>query len=145
MKEKKLIPITEYVLELDTIDIPDHKKFASAINYANFLNTPLTLGMFVPVDNNGNVLEEPNFNLTSLSNDVKIGKWREAEKKVLFNVDKVDKISVKIIEIKLRYMKLFYNLKEKYFYYLNGAKIETLLQHSSEITLTENAIKHYGI
>ena len=30
-----------------------------SINYANFLKQPLNLGMFVPCDKIGNVLEEP--------------------------------------------------------------------------------------
>ena len=33
--------------------------YNKCINYANFLKQPLTLGMFIPCDLDGNVLEEP--------------------------------------------------------------------------------------
>src|SRR6478609_1170742 len=56
---KKLIGMTEFVLQryedvLETNDV----MLSRIINYANFLKQPLTLGMFVPCDLDGNVLED---------------------------------------------------------------------------------------
>ena len=48
--------MTEFVLTDKSIG----SEFANRVyNYANFLNQPLTLGMFVPCDEEGNVLEMP--------------------------------------------------------------------------------------
>ena len=63
---RKLQSMVDYVLEqpktitstfVDLIKVKNsHIKI---INYANFLSMPLTLSMFVPVDEDGNVLEQP--------------------------------------------------------------------------------------
>ena len=50
-----LIPMTDFVLQQDITDI---KQRDSIVKYAHFLKQPLTLGMFVPCDLYGNVLEE---------------------------------------------------------------------------------------
>lgn len=59
--------------------------------YAKFLKKPLTLSMFVPVDEKGNVLEEPNFNpiavkIHKLEDKVKACEdaYNKAKSKVLF-------------------------------------------------------------
>ena len=61
-------------------------------NYANFLKQPLTLGMFVPSDDDGNVLEKPShyelYVLGIAPNEIQIdvcGKYEIALSKVLFN------------------------------------------------------------
>lgn len=65
MENNKLISMTEFVKkEYDKIpEIPTQKeavKFAITVNnYAKFLSQPLTLSVFVPCDDEGNVLEEP--------------------------------------------------------------------------------------
>ena len=52
----KLISMTFFVLQRDITDI---KQRDSIVKYANFLKLPLKLEMFVPCDEDGNVLEEP--------------------------------------------------------------------------------------
>ena len=58
----KLISMTDFVLEQgkkpNNSDFRE-RFFVKVLNYANFLKQPLTLGMFVPCDDDGNVLEEP--------------------------------------------------------------------------------------
>ena len=55
----KLIPMTDFVLELW-----DDKLMSEigllAVNYAQFLKTPLKLEMFIPCDEKMNILKEPN-------------------------------------------------------------------------------------
>ena len=51
-----LIPMTDFVLQQDITDI---KQRDSIVKYANFLRQPLNLGMFVPCDEDGNILKEP--------------------------------------------------------------------------------------
>lgn len=58
----KLISMTEFVLEQcndENIAIASESTMRVIKKYANLLRQPLTLGMFVPCDENGNVLEEP--------------------------------------------------------------------------------------
>ena len=61
----KLISMTDFVLKTHD-EISDSIDSESMMfNYANFLKRPLTLGMFVPCDEDGNVLQEKSiFNTT---------------------------------------------------------------------------------
>lgn len=55
----KLISMTDFVLEQYELSRnPTHFE-ENAFNYAQFLKQPLELWMFVPCDEDGNVLEEP--------------------------------------------------------------------------------------
>jgi hypothetical protein len=58
------------------------------INYANFLKQPLELWMFVPCDDNGNVLEHPNYikgkRTAQFYND-KMDEYQQAKERVLFD------------------------------------------------------------
>jgi len=65
----KLISMTDFVIEqkiTETFDTPQIMWYDSEVNkldkirtYANFLKQPLELWMFVPCDEDGNVLEKP--------------------------------------------------------------------------------------
>ncbi|ASK29355.1 hypothetical protein CEY12_04245 [Chryseobacterium sp. T16E-39] len=56
----KLIPMTTFVLEYYSHEgYADLQTLNLMNNYANLLKHPLTLGMFIPVDTDGNVLKEP--------------------------------------------------------------------------------------
>ena len=66
---KKLISMTDYVLERSLKDISEYtiteafkdgaKVMNEIFNYAKFLKQPLKLEMFIACDDEGNVLEEP--------------------------------------------------------------------------------------
>lgn len=63
----KLISMTEFVLQhkgntefhMNNTIIETGKMMQKVFKYADFLRQPLTLGMFVPVGEEGNVLEKP--------------------------------------------------------------------------------------
>lgn len=56
---KKLISMVDFVLEHPAST--DYEwQLKNHLNYANFLKQPLKLEMFVPCDDDGNVLDEPN-------------------------------------------------------------------------------------
>lgn len=58
MKTTKLIPMSDFVLSLTSEY--DYKGIArKSVQYAQFLKQPIELWMFVPCDEDGNVLEEP--------------------------------------------------------------------------------------
>ncbi|ROI02918.1 hypothetical protein EGI16_12155 [Chryseobacterium sp. G0240] len=74
----------------DKNDIP--KSYDLICNYAEFLRQPLTLGMFVPVDEDGggDVIEKPNSLMYELAvsgnktHQLDIKQWNTATEKVLF-------------------------------------------------------------
>lgn len=152
----KLILMTDFVLEqtelnkLDKISVFD---FALRVkNYAQFLKKPLTLGMFVPCDDKGNVLEEPKTCCSgrecgcmgmpyNYSSNEELDDYLEAEKSVLFEGWKIihqDKIR---ITIECDCFQLDWAIAYNSFYHY--AKIENLSHLNFE--LTETAIKQIGI
>jgi hypothetical protein len=58
MEKNKLVPMVEFILSHPAST--DYEwQLKNHLNYANFLSQPLELWMFVPVGDNGEVLEEP--------------------------------------------------------------------------------------
>lgn len=95
-----LKPLSDYILELnkkrknDLISVFDFAHLV--VKYTEFLKQPLTLGMFVPVDKHGIVLEPLQFCCTgsdcgcmgmpvNVSSQEEIDEYYQAEDKVLFN------------------------------------------------------------
>jgi hypothetical protein len=61
---KHLIPLSDFVLQqyenhVLSFKHNPHKQFRKVVNYTKFLKQPLTLGMFIPCDEKGNVMEKP--------------------------------------------------------------------------------------
>lgn len=90
----KLVSMTDFVLEQVKKMEPKELAYLKIFNYAKFLNQPLTLGMFVTCDSDGNVLEEPkNYDLwckygdftqygKSLTKECK--EYKEAKERIFF-------------------------------------------------------------
>ena len=89
-----LIPMTDFVLEQlneqNSRTKPMREVFNSLEKYAKFLKQPLKLEMFVPCDEDGNILKEPkkeNYTQEELENSV-MGcdylDYNKAKEKVLF-------------------------------------------------------------
>ena len=86
-----LIPMTDFVNNVGNMEnYPSHENALSWIyNYATFLKQPLKLEMFVPCDDEGNILEEPEDyeqrlpNMMTEYND-EIYRYEQAKEKVLF-------------------------------------------------------------
>jgi len=146
----KLISMTDKVLELNnTRPTPSQELhevdyfylecevLEKICDYANFLNQSLTLGMFIACDEDGNVLEEPEFN--EPNNENEIGdydelryQYQQAKDKVLFEgfeicnrTSNIDCVVCKDDHISLKLLK--------------GKTVEYLINR--DITLTPNAIK----
>lgn len=76
----KLIPMTDFVIEYYSNEgYADLQTLSLMKNYANFLRKPLTLEMFVPVDQKGNVLKEPKNYLEWKSLEHNHGKRKKTE------------------------------------------------------------------
>lgn len=143
----KLLSMTEFVLQEN---FKTHSRFfpETAIKYAEFLKQPLTLGMFVPVDETGNILCKPthydewiseyNKGIVHGYEQVIMGEYLEAKEKVLlegfefvesWNGNYHFKHGDELIIIAKR-----------------GETIESrLLRLDFEIELTESAIKQIGL
>lgn len=86
----KLISMTDFVIQKRS-ELMFKELGKACCKYAQFLKKPLKLEMFVPCDEDGNVLEEPsNYQLYELGvapNDEQIkecGAYEKAKEKVLF-------------------------------------------------------------
>ena len=123
----KLISMTDFVLQQDITDI---KQRDSIVKYANFLKQPLKLEMFVPCDEDGNVISKfysekentKNLTFSQLSNQYQI-----AETKVLFE-------NIPIAQAKWL-VNTFSTIEH----------LSDITNTISPIYLTENAIKQIGL
>lgn len=139
---KKLISMTDFVLErfnyLPELPKEQHmtKAYMSCLNYAQFLKHPLTLGMFVPTDEDGNVLEEPikqdyevesdgfSFSYDSETYDYDLEQYQQAKERVLFDIPNLDDLET---------------IKKC----IKGETIELLADGT--VTLTQSALKQIGL
>jgi len=87
----KLISMTDFVLEQEQPTYLEKEEFEDVFykihNYAKFLKQPLELRMFVPCDENGNVLEKPNAGMFGY--DHVYNNYNKAQERVLFEGFKV--------------------------------------------------------
>lgn len=148
----KLISMTDFVLEQDDKvrkqQINSFKFTMSVTYYAIFLKQPLTLGMFVPCDEDGNVLEEPDFFDGSYDDngygDVDkimfkecLKEYQQAKERVLFD-------GCEIKAIKDHYYVTKEGNENIFWASWNTLKtIEHLIQYN--LTLTKTAIKQLGL
>ena len=139
-KRKELLRHSEYKNDLEN--------YANIIyNYAQFLKQSLNIGIFVPCDEDGNVLEEPIFHEPNNENEIGnyeklIEEYYEAKEKVLFEGFEIiheDKVT---ITIECNHFQLDYNKILNVF--SNHRTIEDLAKYNF-IELTENAIKQIGL
>lgn len=129
----KLQEMTDFVLDQEKTDDPTYLCFARCIKYADFLKQLLTLGMFVPVDEEGNVFEKVEKPL-SPATDEEWGRWTEyqqAKERVLF--EGFEHMHGKLVK------------SDKYFLTVKDKQVEHLLRIDEEILLTPTAIKQIGL
>ena len=85
----KLISMTDFVLENAKQPYVEGTKYIDLVNYAKFLKQPLKLEMFVPCDEEGDILEEPTnyemrlLNMMTEYND-EVYTYKQSKAKVLF-------------------------------------------------------------
>ncbi|WP_394749551.1 hypothetical protein [Spongiimicrobium salis] len=105
----KLIPLSQYINNLlisdvsllseSSLIIHERKILRSIVRYNDFLQQELTLGMFIPCDEEGKPMEEPredNFNTGDLETDYNsyanyFNEYQEAKSKVLFKGVEIQK------------------------------------------------------
>lgn len=130
---KKLITMTDFVLEQEfTIEIQSLtnqwasrvSRYNKIMSYAKFIKQPLELGMFVPCDQEGDVLEEPyNYqeylkgnNLNTLCEE-----YQQAKEFCIFNNNLLSLIEIKELITQGKTIEFLIN----YHYEKTGSYLET--------------------
>lgn len=133
----KLISMTDFVLKkTEECRFIDDCEFAYLIrNYAKFLKQPLTLSMFIPCDEEGNVLEEPIYNgVDEQYYGVQIEKYQKAKESVIF--DGCEFVKEDENSWKIKHNGNIYT-------FLKDFTIEDLIDLN--LTITDSAIKKYKL
>lgn len=150
---KHLVSMTDFVLEVEReivkavhngerlSNYTSEKRLRKIFNYANFLKQPLTLGMFLPCVEEGNVLEEPRTCCSgsecgcmgmpyNYSSREELDEYEQAKERVLFK------------GFELQGNKLISKIGEMDLNLINKIKIEDI---TGSIELTESALKQIGL
>ena len=146
----KLISMTAFVFKQAMITVTaksvkedfDPVNKLNAINrYAEFLIQPLFLGMFVPTDENGNILEEPeriHFN-DGFDYKAELDVYNEAKYKVLFEGFTLDEIG------KNQFIVNYSDEDgDERLWIMEDETIEDLLGMNFEFELSKSSIKRIG-
>jgi hypothetical protein len=87
----KLINMTDFVLRETNSTTTLAESFQRCVTYANFLKQPLKLEMFVPVDEEGNFMEEPlQEHYTDCNEEQNAKDW-------LYNLEKYEQAKEKVL------------------------------------------------
>lgn len=132
---KNLISMIDFVIQQWDKDIYTDDFAQLMIIYANFLKQPLELWMFVPCNEDGNVLEEPEF--SEPNNESEIGnydelryQYQQAKERCLFlSQHRGEDFDSALASV---YLDEFFN-------------VEQLSNNIRLIQLTETAIKKIGL
>lgn len=157
----RLIPMTDFVIEYYSHEgYADLQTLKLMNNYANFLKMPLTLNLFVPIDQAGNILKEPKnyvswkslehnrkepgHNLSSIPLD-EYRLYQEAEQKCLFEGFKIAYNGYSVVRITAAYnesIELSFNKNERQFQKFKDVES---LTYFDEIYLNDTALKKLGL
>jgi len=91
-----LISMVDFVIEQDKINKIGWNNYVNLVSYANLLKQPLELWMFVPCDEDGNVLAEPPKNVDINNVDWQI-EYQQAKERCLFEKSKYGMGTIKEI------------------------------------------------
>ena len=158
----KLISMTDFVLENAKQPYVEGTKYIDLVNYAKFLKQPLKLEMFVPCDEDGDILEVPTnyenrlLNMMTEYND-EVYTYKQSKAKVLFEGFEVQYDNSyntcliyennNEIKIQLQFRKIENDVRliinEDIIHDCNN--IERLVGLKNKPLLTENAVKQIGI
>lgn len=145
-----LIPMTDFVNNVGNIEnYPSHENALSWIyNYATFLKQPLKLEMFVPCDDEGNILEEPKIEEEDVDEHTTqiFAQYQydldKSKEKVLFEGFKIYDYKLNVFFYLGRRKKLSYDKKRKDFITIGllPETVEDLINISPQIKLSQTAL-----
>lgn len=141
----KLISMTGFVLENTKQPYVEGTKYKDLVNYAKFLKQPLNLGMFIPCDEDGNIVEPLKF--TPCGTPIWDGgsKYQKSKRKVLFegfciNGEDENKITLEFENTWIEFYK-----EHEVFMCDNHVLINIEDLSNYELQLTESALKQIGL
>ena len=145
-----LVPMTDFVIKMMfSKNYPNHKEALKQIfSYAELLKQPLKLEMFVPCDEDGNVLEEPKIEEEYVDEHTTqiFAQYQydldKAKEKVLFEGFKIYDYKLNVFFYLGRRKTLSYDKKRKDFITLGllPETVEDLINISSQIKLSQTAL-----
>ena len=149
---KKLISMTDFVI--DRFNERNEDYDILVYNYANFLKKPLELWMFVPCDENGNVLEEPESlkgfyetdNEGMIQECILQQKFQQAKERCLFEGLEINLFTngrIRFYNKEKELSKMYSIVFDKNGIIENKTDIESICKYP--ITLTQTAIKQIGL
>lgn len=144
------MPMTDFVLEQKKLICEDYKTitevfFNRIVDYATFLKQPLTLGMFVPVDEEGDILKEPRMIHRTIGFD---------EQDVFWDINEVEDYRKAKEKVLFEGFELKGEASESWIFKINGVfpfvifktmTIESLIIYKAKFQLTPSALKTIGI
>lgn len=137
----KLISMTDFVLKCrKNKDLDNIRRFWACERYANFLKQPLELWMFVPCDEDGNVLINP-FAMdyhAGTEKEIKQLKYNKAKKRCLF-----EGLSLEMGIVVVKHENGWHQILADY--EIQSNNIEYLLTKKNDFILTPTAIKQIGL
>ena len=141
---KKLISMKEFILEQKEYSIENLFKIKK---YANFLNQPLKKGMFVPCDEEDNILQEPkkenytdNTGFVNNAYFIETNDYQKAKERVIFDGFELTKEKNGLIKIEKKTETFYIDLLNNKFYYVDIVHwksvytIEDLINYNLELT-----------
>lgn len=142
----KLISMVDFVLTRDMARSNSENALCEIENYANFLKQPLTLGMFVPCDEEGNFLELIEYeNWEGYNEDYNlyIIEYEKAIERVLFK----DFCKNLFNDVRYNYSgKIKWVSSDEYKIHFDFYdNVEKLFLDGYELELNENALKQIGL
>ena len=135
METFRLKSMTDFVLEQIEVKQSTSEFKESVKNYAKFLNQPLKLEMFVPCDEDGYILEEPEVDKEEIYENITqiFAQYQYELDKAKENIIFEGFENSTIDELKIMFKTCKLNI------------IEDFLNYKEEIQLTENAVKQIGL
>jgi len=139
LENNRLISMTDFVLDqekkgMQNTDRP--LRFERILKYAKFLKQTLTLSMFVPTDDEGNVLSNPKD--STLQYQKIIDEYQQAKERVIFE-------GYKVIKFEDYYIIYDSHGRETWVSWNKSKTIESLINEITEVSITPNAVKTYQL
>lgn len=141
--------MTDFVLEQSKANISSDVFYFLCSNYVQFLKQPLTLGMFVPCDEEGNIMDINSiYDPRSKTGMYYPWEIEKAKERVLFEGAIINGIqpSTNFNHITINGIKIAIQANDGKFYVLHSlSNIEKLQMLVGGLTLTPQALKQIGI
>ena len=143
---KTLIGMTDFVLEQNKAEEVTRQTYIECRNYANFIKQPLTLGIFVPCDEHGNVLEKPTIQKGYWMSEKEA--YQQAKERCLFEgfevvIKDFNKTPYKFVQNKDTYVYFYDEITNKWTKVNDYNIIEDLVLYN--LQLTQTAIKQLSL